>query len=118
MRSEGKHTVSICVGTGSFLDSPANPGKAERDRTGKPAQHERYLVCYHNECKRTYMTEKVLTYSNSENGSDSSFFTVARSMACSVQIKSVNSTQQNELLLYGAYNQSMLLTAAGGHEDK
>lgn len=51
MRSERKHTVSICVGTGSFLDNPANPGKAEQDRTGKPAQHERYLVCYHKECK-------------------------------------------------------------------
>lgn len=95
-RIEGKHTMSTHVGTGSFLDNPANPGKAERGRTTpNPMQYKCYLACYRNKCKRTYTTEKVVVFSNNENWSDSS--TVARTMACSVKIKSVNSTQTERI---------------------
>lgn len=97
-RIEGKHTVTTHVGRGSFLDSLANPGKAEGGgTTEKPVQYECYLACYHNKCKRTYMTEKVVL-SNKENWSDSIFlFTVARTMVHSVKIKSVNSTQTERI---------------------
>lgn len=72
-RIEGKHTVTTHVGRGSFLDNLANPGKAEGGgTTEKPVQYECYLACYHNKCKRTYMTEKVV-FGNKENCSDSSF---------------------------------------------
>lgn len=66
--------MSAYVGMGSFFNNLANLGKAERGgATGQPVQYERYVAYYHNECKGTYVTEKMLFFSNNENWSDSSF---------------------------------------------